>query len=288
MSCQFVAEVSSNHNRDLHRCLDFVDVSADIGCDAVKFQLFRIDQVFAPEILAKSPEHARRAHWELPPEFIGPLAERCQKRGIRFSCTPFGLDAMKQLAASVDFLKIASYEILYLDFIAASAATGKPLVLSTGIATIDEIAAAVKTARESSCNDLTLLHCVSSYPTPPEQANLAAMETLRQQFQCKVGWSDHTVSPAVIYRAVHQWDATMIEFHLDLEGKGAEFAAGHCWLPDQIGDVINNVKIGLNADGDGWKSPVEAELSEREWRADPSDGLRPLKSIRYSWKPVGK
>ena len=101
---------------------------------------------------------------------------------------------------------------------------------------------------------------------------------------CEVGWSDHTVEPAVIHRAIHRWGARIIEFHLDLDGKGEEFEAGHCWLPDQIAAVIRDVKKGFEADGNGIKEPVPSELSDRMWRADPSDGLRPLKGIREQWK----
>ena len=98
------------------------------------------------------------------------------------------------------------------------------------------------------------------------------------------GWSDHSVNPGVLYRAVHRWGAEMIEFHLDLEGEGEEYRTGHCWLPEQIKHVIETIKSGLNADGNGEKVPAAAELAERDWRADPGDGLRPLLKIRKSWR----
>ena len=131
----------------------------------------------------------------------------------------------------------------------------------------------------------TLLHCTSAYPTPYAEANLAAIETIRKATGCEVGWSDHTVEPVVMYRAIHRWGAKVIEFHLDLDGKGVEYEAGHCWLPDQIGAVIREVEKGLEADGSGVKEPVPSELPDRMWRADPSDGLRPLKQIRNDFNP---
>ena len=137
--------------------------------------------------------------------------------------------------------------------------------------------------RENGCSSPTLLHCTSSYPTPYREANLGAIETIRHDTGCEVGWSDHTVEPAVIYRAVHRWGAQVIEFHLDLDGKGEEFSAGHCWLPPQIGEVIREVNKGIEADGNGIKEPVPSELPDRLWRADPSDGLRPMKKIRDQW-----
>lgn len=278
----FIAEVSSNHARDLDRCLKFIDVAADIGCDAVKFQLFRIEQLFAPEVLASSETHRRRKQWELPVEFLPELAARCRQRAIAFCCTPFDLDAVAQLVPHVDLLKIASYELLWDDLLAACAETGKPVILSTGMATMDEIQAAVATLRRHHATQITLLHCTSAYPTPYGEANLAAIETLRQATGCQVGWSDHTVEPGVIHRAVHRWGAGTVEFHLDLDGQGAEFASGHCWLPDQTRAMITDVRHGLGADGDGIKAPAPSELPDREWRADPSDGLRPLKSKRGS------
>ena len=132
----FIAEASSNHGRDLSRALAFVDAAADAGCDAVKFQLFKIDRMFAPEILSRSAKHRARRDWELPADHLAPLAEHCSKRRIAFSCTPFYLEAVELLRPHVAFYKVASYELLLGDLLAACAATGKPIVLSTGMATI--------------------------------------------------------------------------------------------------------------------------------------------------------
>ncbi len=279
----FIAEVSSNHSRDLDRSFDFIKSASDAGCAAVKFQLFRVDQLFATGALS-AEEVVRRKNWELPLEFLPKLAQRCREVGIEFSCTPFYLDAVAELEPYVDFYKIASYELLWDELLAACARTGKPLILSTGMATIDEIKHAVDVLQKNGCEAPILLHCTSAYPTPYAEANLAAIETIRQATGCEVGWSDHTVEPAVIHRAIHHWGARVIEFHLDLDGKGEEFGAGHCWLPEQIGAVIRDVEKGFTADGNGIKEPVPSELPDRLWRADPSDGLRPLKEMRAQWK----
>jgi N-acetylneuraminate synthase len=283
----FIAEVSSNHDQDLDRSLAFVDAAAAAGFDSVKFQLFRIAELFAPEVLTKSEQHRKRVAWELPLEHLEPLARRCREKGLTFSCTPFYLNAVKQLEPYVAYYKVASYELLWHDLHRTIARTGKPVIISTGMATMSEIKAAVATLRENGANDITVLHCVSAYPAPPEQSNLSAIETIRRETGAKVGWSDHTRSPAVIERAVHRWNASVVEIHLDLDGAGAEYATGHCWLPDEIGPCISRIREGLRADGAGYKEPVPAELPDRDWRADPSDGLRPLKSIRGSWKPAG-
>src|SRR6266571_2271307 len=285
MTTQFVAEVSSNHNRDLARAIAFVDAASRIGCDGVKFQLFRVDELFAPEILAKSPTHRARSQWELPEEFLPRIAARSRERGVQFACTPFSLRAVDVLLPYVDFYKIASYELLWDDLLRACAGTGKRVVIATGMATLDEIVRAAGVLRRAGCADPLLLHCTSGYPTPIEQCNLAAIETIRAATGARAGWSDHSVSPAVLYRAAHRWSAEMVEFHLDLDGAGAEYSAGHCWLPHQIGPVIEAIRHGVAADGTGEKNPVEAEIADRPWRADPADGLRPMRSVRSTWTP---
>ncbi|MEW6659538.1 MAG: N-acetylneuraminate synthase family protein [Thermodesulfobacteriota bacterium] len=287
MTVAFVAEVSSNHHQDLSRALRFIDQAAAIGCQSVKFQLFKIHQLFAPEILARSPEHRSRQAWELPPEFLPVLSARCRDQGLKFGCTPFYLAAVAELYPLVDFYKIASYELLWEDLLKECAQTGKEVILSTGMATLPEIQQAVATLRRSGCENFTLLHCVSGYPAPPAECNLAALETLRRKFHCPVGWSDHSVNPGVIYRAVHRWGASLVEFHLDLEGEGEEFQTGHCWLPAQIKAVIQTVAQGRQADGNGHKVPSPSELPDRDWRADPADGLRPFRKIRELWRRTG-
>lgn len=282
----FISEVSSNHSQSIDRALEFIDQSAAIGCDAVKFQLFKTEMLFSKEVFESNPETIKRKQWELPIEFLPVLSQRCKEKGIQFSCTPFYIDAVDELDEYVDFYKVASYELLWDDLIVACVKTGKPLILSTGMATMDEIRHAVEITNRNGCQNLTLLHCTSAYPTPYMEANLAAIETLRNEFGCKVGWSDHTVDPGVINRAINRWGAEVVEFHMDLEGAGEEFESGHCWLPKHIGPVIEQVRHGLIADGEGVKKPTASELSDRSWRTDPSDGLRPMKSIRDTLEKI--
>ena len=276
----FISEVSSNHSQSIDRSLEFIDQSAEVGCDAVKFQLFKTEMLFSKEVFESNPETIKRKQWELPIEFLPVLSQRCKEKGIQFSCTPFYIEAVDELNQYIDFFKIASYELLWDDLIIACVKTGKPLILSTGMATMDEIRHAVEITNKNGCQNLTLLHCTSAYPTPYEEANLAAIATLRNEFGCKVGWSDHTVDSGVINRAINRWGAEVVEFHMDLEGAGEEFESGHCWLPKNIGHVIKQVRHGLIADGEGIKNPSVSEMPDRNWRTDPSDGLRPMKSIR--------
>ncbi|WP_417457306.1 N-acetylneuraminate synthase family protein [Kordiimonas sp.] len=282
----FISEVSSNHARDMDRCVEFINRSVAIGCGAVKFQLFKIDELFSPEILERSATHRARREWELPLEFLPELASACHDRQAEFCCTPFYLKAVEELEPYVDFYKVASYELPWHDLIAECARTGKPLVLSTGMATLDEIGAAVDVFHGAGGKDLTLLHCVSGYPTPFENCNLAAIETIRNAFNVPVGWSDHSRNPAVVRRAVSRWGATTVEFHIDLDEQGAEYQTGHCWLPEEIEPVITECHQAYIADGNGIKAPTPAEETDREWRADPSDGLRPFLHVRETWHPA--
>jgi len=278
---RFIAEIGSNHNGNSERCLQLVDAAEQAGCGAVKLQVFRVEDLFAPEALACHPELVARQAWEFPLELLGPIRERCDEHEVELGATPFALWAVDELVGHVDFFKIASYELLWHELIRACAATGKPLVLSTGMATQDEVAAALDAARGA---DVRLLHCVSGYPTPPEQTNLAAIGALRDRFAVPVGWSDHSCSEQVIRRAVSRWGASDVEVHLDLDGYGYE-AGEHNWSPDRLHELIHSLDTtSLDSeeilDGDGVKRPMPVELPDVAWRADPVDGLRPLRALR--------
>jgi sialic acid synthase SpsE len=295
---RFIAEIGSNHNGERARCLELVDAAAAAGCDAVKLQVFHVDDLFAAEALARHPHLAARRAWELPLEFLPALRERCAERGIELGATPFGLWAVDALAAHVDFLKVASYELLWHELIDACAQSGRPLILSTGMATLDEVAAAMQTARASGAEP-RLLHCVSGYPTPAAQCNLAAIATLRARFDVPVGWSDHTGSTRVVRRAIQRWSAADVELHIDLDGAGNE-AGEHNWTPARLRALIGSLAATGGAgdedkeegdgspgpenaaalDGDGVKRPMPVELADVAWRADPEDGLRPLRALR--------
>ncbi len=285
---RFIAELGSNHNRDLDRALALLERSAHAGAQAAKLQVFRVEDLFAPEVLAARADLRARRTWELPIELLAPIAERCRELGMELGAAAFGLWAVTELEPHVDFFKVASYELLWHELIRLLAATGKPLVLSTGMASIDEIDAAVEVARQAGCEDLRLLHCVSGYPTPPEQCNLAAIGALRERHGCPVGWSDHSARGEVIRRAVHHWGASDVELHLDLDGGGLE-AGAHNWTPAALAALIATLSApdledSADADGDGIKRPMPIEQPDVAWRADPSDGLRPLLATRAGLK----
>jgi sialic acid synthase SpsE len=280
----FIAEVCSNHNNDLDRALRLIDTAARIGCRGVKFQLFRIDKLFTPTVLWQEKYQflQERRKWELPLKWLPVLANRAHEKGLLFGCTPFYLEAVDELLPYVDFYKVASYNLLDTRLLGLVGTAEKPVILSTGMATIAEVSQAQRTVIEAGASDITLLHCVSSYPTEPEQCHWRFMQDLKAiAGSGKVGWSDHTTRPGVIYYFTLAQGAQVVEFHLDLDGDGAEYNQGHCWLPYWIERVIEGVNDAERvSENNRLVEFSEAEQQERLWRADPADGLRPVKEAR--------
>lgn len=271
---KWVADIGSNHNLSVSRCRKLIREAKSIGCWGAKFQLFK-PNLYTNQYLDRRKELAK---WELPQSFIPNIAKYCKEVGIKFGCTPFYLDAVDELAPYVDFLKIGSYELLWLELISKAAATGKPLIISTGMSTLEEVWAALKATgwRKITPGHIGLLHCNSTYPAKPEECQLYKMREYKIHFSQIVGWSDHTRSPGVIHKAIES-GAEIIEFHLDLEdGKGWEYQVGHCWKPSEIGEVIKQVRLGEEA-----YSYKNLDLSDLRWqRTDPRDGMRPLREVR--------
>ena len=220
------------------------------------------------------------------------LHEACKNNGIKFGCTPFYLDAVTVLKPYVDFYKIASYELLWKDLFINCGNSGNPVMFSIGMANQKEVNSSLQWLLSTNVNEITILQCNSAYPTPTKDSNLSAINSLTKLVSklpnpenkiINIGYSDHTVSPAVIYRAILKYNAKVIEFHIDLDGKGEEFGSGHCWLPKNIAEVIRNINIGFDADGEGKIEPTDSEMQDRDWRADPKDGLRPLIQVRKTF-----
>jgi sialic acid synthase SpsE len=284
---RFIAEIGSNHNRNLDRALALIDAAAQAGAKAAKLQVFHVEDLFAPEVLGEREDLRARRAWELPLELLEPIALRCRELDLELGATPFGLWAIEALQPYVGFFKVASYEVLWHELIRALSATGKPLVISTGMANLQEVDAAVTAARQAGCEDLRLLHCVSGYPTPPEQCNLAAIGALRERYGCPVGWSDHSARVEIVRRAVRRWGASDVELHVDIDGGGHE-AGEHNWTPHTLAELIGGLAEPgadgpASADGDGLKRAMPVEQPDIGWRADPSDGLRPLLATRAAF-----
>lgn len=278
---KFIAEVCSNHNSNLKRCLKFVDIAKDLNCYAVKFQLFTIPNLYSKDAKKLYKSALKKRKRELPRNFIPIISKYCKKKKIKFCCTPFDIDSVEYLKKYVNFFKIASYELIWSDLLKACAKTKKPIVLSTGMASFKEVEKAVNTLKKNRCKKISLLHCVSSYPANILSCNLKSINFMRDFFKCEIGWSDHTVNPLLIYSAIRNYKASLVEFHLDLDGKGWEYKSGeHCWLPHEIKTIIEFLKKEKKINGTFKKNFSIAEKKQRMFRADPLDGLRPMKKLR--------
>ena len=274
---KFIAEISSNHNSSLSRCKKLIDEAKRVGCYAVKFQVFKIDKLFHNDILKKSEPHRKMKKWELPENYVPLLSKYSKKKKIKFSITPFYLEAVDKYKNYVDFFKIGSYEILRKDLLKKLAKTKKKIILSTGMANEDEIKNAIKLLKKNGCKNLVLLHCVSQYPAEVTNCNLESIKYLSKKFNLDVGWSDHTNNTLLVFHAIEKYQAKYVELHFDLDDKkGYESAIGHCWKSSDVFELINFFQNKKKIEGQYLKKPNKKELNERKWRADPKDGLRPL------------
>lgn len=211
-----IAEIGNNHEGDINRAEEMIREAGECGVDAVKFQIFQTEYFVRP---CDRERFDRLKSYELTPRQFGKLAKQAREAGLLFIATPLDLPSVEWLAEYVDAFKIASGDITFYPLIERVAATGKPLILSTGASSIDEVSRAVRCVREargSDASDLALLHCVSAYPAPNEQLNLLAIPQLRERFGVPVGYSDHSLGVEACTAAV-AIGARIIEKHFTLD-----------------------------------------------------------------------
>jgi N,N'-diacetyllegionaminate synthase len=267
-----IAEAGVNHNGDLGAAIALVDAAADAGADAVKFQTFDPSALAASSApLADYQEAAGERESQrtmldrlrLPDEAFARLAEHAAARGITFLSTPFDERSADLLAAiGVPAFKVGSGELTNLPFLSSLAARGLPLLLSTGMSTMDEIVDAVAAVSSAGAPPLALLHCVSSYPTPADQANLRAIATLRERLDLPIGYSDHCVEPEVTLAAV-ALGAVIVERHftLDRSAPGPDHALS--LEPAELADLVRSIRLVEASLGDGEKVPQDVEMNTR-------------------------
>ena len=268
-----IAEAGVNHNGDMAIAEKLIDAAADAGADAVKFQTFKADRVAgldAPKAAyqtrttdAAESQRDMLRRLELPQAAHAPLMARCAGRGIEFMSTPFDTASAELLAGlGVKRIKIGSGELTNIPFLRAVARLGLPMILSTGMADLDEIGETLDAVRAAGCHDASLLHCVSNYPAEPADANLRAMKTMAEKFGLPVGYSDHTMGTAVAIAAV-ALGAAIIEKHftLDRAMTGPDHAASI--EADELADMIAAIRSVEVCLGDGIKRPAESEMENR-------------------------
>lgn len=279
--CYIIAEAGVNHNGSIEMAHRLIDVAADAGADAVKFQTFKAESLARPGAQKAAyqqqnagdsqDQQAMLRKLELPDSVYPELIAHCQAREIRFMSTPFDEASAKMLVdLGMSLIKIPSGEITNLPFIVFLAEFGLPVILSTGMSTLDEVDEAVKTIASIwqkkgvvIQDNLTLLHCTSNYPAAPQDVNLSAMRTLADTFGLPVGYSDHTLGTTISVAAVAM-GAAVIEKHFtldcDLEGPDHRASLSPVELCQMVAQ-IRQVELAL---GDGVKMPTETELPIRD------------------------
>lgn len=269
MSVLIIAEAGVNHNGNLDLALKMVDEAKRAGADIVKFQTAIPEKVISKyadkaEYQKKTTgneesqlEMCKRIHLKLSDYDI--IKKYCEEVGIEFLSTPFDLESIDYLEKlGLRLWKIPSGEITNLPYLIKIAKTGKPVIMSTGMAELNEVEEAVNVLKENGAGEITLLHCTTEYPAPFESVNLRAMNTLREKFETEVGYSDHTVGfEAAVAAAV--LGASVIEKHFTLNHnmEGPDHKAS--LEPEEFEVMVNNIRLIEKALGDGVKQPAEAE-----------------------------
>lgn len=266
-----VAELSGNHNQSLQRALDLIEAAADCGVDAIKLQTYTADtitlNIARDEFVVQKPDsvwHGRTLHslYEeayTPWEWHAPMVEKAKSLGLQWFSSPFDFTA-------VDFLeeldtpcyKIASPEVIDLPLIKRCAQTGKPLIISTGMASVSEISEAVHTARANGASQVMLLKCTTDYPASPKTSNLRTMAHLAELFGCPTGASDHTLGIGASVAAA-ALGASLIEKHLTLARADGGPDAHFSLEPAEMKALVKECRVGWEAAGAISYGPGEAE-----------------------------
>jgi N-acetylneuraminate synthase/N,N'-diacetyllegionaminate synthase len=263
-----VAELGLNHGGDPDKALRLVDAAARAGASAIKLQTLRAATLVAGDCPA--PMHVRAASlreffatFELDAAAHARVAAQARARGLAFLSTPFDESSVDMLCkVGVDALKIASGDVTHLRLITTAAATGRPLIISTGMAELDEIAEAVGCARQAGATGLALLHCVSCYPTPAGSANLGAIATLARHFGVVVGLSDHGTDPLAAGLAVAA-GASIYERHLVAHAADPAIDRAVSATPEELADIVRLAARTRELMGDGIKRCLPAERGNR-------------------------
>lgn len=266
-----IAEMSGNHNQDLDQALALVDAAANAGVQALKLQTYTADTMTldldVDDFVIRDPGNLwqgqslyhlyERAH--TPWEWHAPIFAHARSRGLVVFSSPFDASAVDFLETlEVPCYKIASFENGDLPLIRKVAATGKPLLISTGTAEEEEITEAVNTARAAGARELILLKCTSCYPADPAEANLRTLTTFRERFDCLPGLSDHTPGSAVAVAAV-ACGACVIEKHLTLSRDNGGVDAAFSLEPDEFATLVHDVNMAWQSLG-----RISFHLSGRE------------------------
>lgn len=267
-----IAEMSGNHNHSLDRAMAIVEAAAAAGAHALKLQTYTADTMTLPvnsgEFMVTDDAslwkgeslHALYSKAYTPWEWHEPLFDRCRELGMLAFSSPFDATAVDFLEKlGVPCFKIASFENTDLPLIRCAAATGKPLIISTGMATLAELDEAVSAARGAGCRDLVLLKCTSTYPATPENTNLRTIPHLRELFRCEIGLSDHTLGIGAAVASV-ALGASVIEKHFTLARADGGVDSAFSLEPAELAALTAETRRAWLALGEIRYGPTDAEL----------------------------
>jgi pseudaminic acid synthase len=273
-----IAEMSGNHRQSLDYALEIVDAAAQAGAQALKLQTYTADtmtlDIRRGEFMVGSSLElwSGRSLYDLyqeaqtPWEWHAPIFERCRKHGMIAFSTPFDETAISFLEdLEVPMYKIASFELTDLPLIRRVAQTGKPMIMSTGMATIAEIDEAVTACRSGGCADIVLLKCTSSYPADPQNTNIGTIPHMRELFKCEIGLSDHTMGIGVAVGAV-ALGATVIEKHFTLRRADGGVDSAFSMEPQEFAALVTETHRVWQSVGQVTYGPTEAEKGSLQYR----------------------
>lgn len=285
-----IAEAGSNWRmgtpeRDWSMAKALVDVAVEAQADAVKFQVYRPETIYvenagsADYLSDKGMKQEIRSIFEdlsMPYSFIERLAEYCKSQGIHFMASPFSVEDFAQVDPYVDFHKIASYELGHLRLIECAARSGKPLILSTGCATEEEIEWAVQTYRSLGGKSLTLLQCTAKYPAPPESIHVRSIPWLQQRFGTATGLSDHSRDPLLAPLSAVAVGAHVIEKHYTLDNRLPGPDHFFSLTPRELKQMVSAIRSATAMRGEEYKLPLNEEKELRSYARRGIQALCPI------------
>lgn len=262
-----IADVGSNFDNSLKLAKEYIHAGKEIGVDAIKFQSYEAESLLnsmMPD--GKQWEtYDTIKKYELPLEWHYELFEYAERIGVEFLTTPFNLDILDELnGIGLRAFKVASGDVTFIPLLEKIATYRKPVIISTGMAYIEEIETAIDVFRNDGIEDIALLHCVSNYPPKYEHINLKAIETMSNLFNIPVGLSDHTPDDVTVLGAI-ALGASIIEKHITFDKKMNTPDSSFAMTIDEFAKMIKNIRNLEKAFGDGIKKPTEDEISERQW-----------------------
>jgi pseudaminic acid synthase len=275
--CWIVAEMSANHQQDFDKAVAIIHAAAASGADAIKLQTYTADTITIDSRedlfqIGKESTWAGRNLYELYQEAYTPwewhpeLKRIAEEKGLACFSSPFDKTAVDFLdGLSVPAFKIASFELVDLPLIRYAAQKGKPMILSTGMASLPEIEEAVECVRSTGNEQIVLMKCVSAYPAPPEEMNLRTLPDLEDRFGCPVGLSDHTLGPEAALAAV-VLGARVIEKHFTLSREDGGPDASFSMEPRELHDMVRSIRTVEKALGKVSYEPTERELVNKQFR----------------------